>query len=232
MGYILENPPASQPSPVPSYHPSQPQISYPSYYQSPTVQNLGTPSSQPTVQSAAPTLALPAPAQPSESCYSEFDEAEEAVYQHEIALISQKFNRIPSYTSPKQNFRSNQNGRYPPRNNNNYQRGHHQSGQNQNRYYQKTEEQHQEKPKTIPAASTNQIQPPEKNETEVNKCHNCGGLWHYAADCRAPRNYPKEKEEEKVKAFVAFGNVEIRSSGDEDEHVENKQKEEKALANA
>ncbi|KAI3691358.1 hypothetical protein L2E82_49702 [Cichorium intybus] len=87
-----------------------------------------------------------------------------------------------------------------------------------NRYYHKTEEQHQEKPKTAPAASTNQVQTPEKNETEVIKCHN------YAADCRAPRNYPKEKEEEKVKSFVASGNVKVWSSGDEDEHFENKRK--------
>ncbi|KAI3503839.1 hypothetical protein L1887_32293 [Cichorium endivia] len=61
-------------------------------------------------------------------------------------------------------------------------------------------------------------------ESDVIKCHNCGGLWHYAADFRAPRNYPKAKEEEKVKAFVASGNVEIWSSGDDDEQFENKHK--------
>ncbi|KAI3510730.1 hypothetical protein L1887_17863 [Cichorium endivia] len=71
-----------QATPVPSYHPSQPQISYPSYYQTLTVQNHGTSASQPTIQSAAPTLALPDPVrvQPSESHYSEYDEAEEATY--------------------------------------------------------------------------------------------------------------------------------------------------------
>ncbi|KAI3510727.1 hypothetical protein L1887_17860 [Cichorium endivia] len=245
--YILpanyQNPPApqirpsqnpqvvQQQTPVPSYHPSQPQISYPSYYQTPTVQFQTPPAPQPTIQSAAPTLAIPAPFQPSESCYSEYDEAEKAAYQQE-AMISQKFNRILSYTSLKKNFRSsNQNAGYPSRNNNNYQRGHHQSGQNQNRYYQKTEEQHQEKPKMAPAASTNQVRTPEKNETEVIKYHNCGGIWHYAADCRAPRNYPKEKEEEKVKAFVApSGNVEVWSSGDEDEHFENKRKRGKCIS--
>ncbi|KAI3510685.1 hypothetical protein L1887_17817 [Cichorium endivia] len=150
-----------QPNTIPSYHPSQPQTSYPSYYQNPTVQYQSSPTSQPSIQSKTPTLARPAPVQTTESSYSEYDEAEEAAYQHEIAMISQ---------------------------------------------------------------NTNQVQTPEKNESEVIKYHNCGGLWHYAADCRALRNYPKVKEDEKVKAFVASGNVEIWSSGDEDKHFENKRK--------
>ncbi|KAI3708761.1 hypothetical protein L2E82_38185 [Cichorium intybus] len=183
------------------------------------IQYQPPPTSQQSIQSKTPNLALPAPVQIFESCYSEYDEAEEASYQHEIAMISQKFNRIPSYSSPKKYFRpSNQNGGHQSKYN--YQKGHHQSGQN--RYYPKPEKQHQEKPKAVPAVSTNQVHTPEKNESELIKCHNCGGLWHYAADYRAPRNYSKEKEEEKVTTFVASGNVEIWSSGDEDEHFENK----------
>ncbi|KAI3518309.1 hypothetical protein L1887_06887 [Cichorium endivia] len=81
-----------------------------------------------------------------------------------------------------------------------------------------------EKAKSDPAISTNQVPTSEKKESDVIKCHNCGGLWHYAADCRAPRNYPKAKEEEKLKAFIASGNVEIWSSGDDDEQFENKRK--------
>ncbi|KAI3790917.1 hypothetical protein L2E82_04348 [Cichorium intybus] len=196
-----------------------PQISYPSNYQNPSVQYQSSQVSQPSIQSKSPTLALPAPVQTTESYYSEYDEAEETTYQPEIAMISQKFNRIPSHSSPKKNYRpSNQNSDYQPRSN--YQKGHQQSGQNC--YYQKPENQQQEKPKTAPADSTNQVPTSEKKESEVIKCHNCGGLWHCAADCRAPRNYPKAKEEEKVKAFVASGNVDIWSSGDDDEQYENK----------
>ncbi|KAI3503807.1 hypothetical protein L1887_32258 [Cichorium endivia] len=159
---------SQQTNPIPSYHPSQPQISYPSNYQTLT-----------------------------------------------------KFNRIPSYSGPKKNFRpSNQNGGFQPRNN--YQRGYQNSGQN--RHYQKPEEQQPEKAKPDPAISTNQVPTSEKKESDVIKCHNCGGLWHYAADCRAPRNYPKAKEEEKVKAFIASGNVEIWSLRDDDEQFENKRK--------
>ncbi|KAI3518385.1 hypothetical protein L1887_07060 [Cichorium endivia] len=212
---------SQQTNSIPSYHPSQPQISYPSNYQTPTKQYQSSPISQPSIQSKSPTLALPAPVQTSDSYYSEYEEEEEAAYQHEIALISQKFNRIPSYSGPKKNFRpSNQNGGFQPRNN--HQRGHQHSGQN--RHYQKPEDQQQEKAKPDPAISTNQAPTPEQKESDVNKCHNCGGPWHYAADCRAPRNYPKTKEEEKVKAFVASGNVEIWSSGDDDEQFENKRK--------
>ncbi|KAI3499670.1 hypothetical protein L1887_35474 [Cichorium endivia] len=71
---------------------------------------------------------------------------------------------------------------------------------------------------------SNTVPTAEAKESEVIKCHNCGGLWHYAADCQAPRNYPKAREEEKVKAFVASGNVEIWSSGDDDEQFEKKRK--------
>ncbi|KAI3723557.1 hypothetical protein L2E82_35214 [Cichorium intybus] len=212
---------SQQTNSIPSYHPSQPQISYPYNYQTPTKQYQSSPISPPTIQSKSPTLALPAPVQTSDSYYSEYDEAEEAAYQHEIALISQKFNRIPSYSGPKKNFRpSNQNGGFQPRNN--HQRGHQHSSQN--RHYQKPEDQQQEKAKPDPTISTNQVPTSEQKESDVIKCHNCGGLWHYAADCRAPRNYPKTKEEEKVKAFVASGNVEIWSSGDDDEQFENKRK--------
>ncbi|KAI3690739.1 hypothetical protein L2E82_48946 [Cichorium intybus] len=220
------SPQPQQSNSIPSYHLSQPQISYPSYYQTPTVQYQSSQISQPSIQSKSPTLALPAPVQTTESYYYEYDEAEEAAYQHEIAMISQKFNIILSYSGPKKNFRSsNQNAGYQPQNN--YQKGHQQSGQN--RYYQKPEEHQQEKKKPDPAISTNQVLTPEKKELNVIKCHNCGGLWHYTADCRAPRNYPKAKEEEKVKAFVASENVEIWSSGDDDEQFENKRKRGKAF---
>ncbi|KAI3496687.1 hypothetical protein L1887_39058 [Cichorium endivia] len=184
---------------IPSYHPSQPQISYPSNYQTPTKQYQSSPISPPSIQSKSPTLALPAPVQTPDSYYSEYDEAEEAAYQHEIALISQK---ISTQKQPS--------------------RGHQHS--DQNRHYQKSEDQQQEKSKPHPAISTNQTPTSEHKESDVIKCHNCGGLWHYAADCRAPRNYPKTKEEDKVKAFVASGNVEIWSSGDDDEQFENKRK--------
>ncbi|KAI3505837.1 hypothetical protein L1887_28124 [Cichorium endivia] len=202
---------------IPSYHPSQPQISYPSNYQTPTNQLKSSSTSQPSIQSKSRTLALPAPVQASDSHYSEYDESEEAAYQHEIALISQKFNRISSYSNTKKNYRpTNQNGGSQSRN---YQRGHkiHHS-------YQKPEVQHQDKTKSDPVISSNTIPTAETKESEVIKCHNCGGPWHYAADCRAPRNYPKAREEEKVKAFVASGNVEIWSSGDDDEQFENKRK--------
>ncbi|KAI3510720.1 hypothetical protein L1887_17853 [Cichorium endivia] len=169
---LTQNSPQSQQTnSIPSYHPSQPQISYPSNYQTPTKQYQSSPISQPSIQSKSPTLALPAPVQTSDSHYSEYDEAEEAAYQHEIALISQNFNRIPSYSGPKKNFRpSNQNGGFQPRNN--YQRGHQNSGQN--RHYQKSEDQQQEKAKPDPAISTNQTPTPEQNESDVIKCHNFG----------------------------------------------------------
>ncbi|KAI3510751.1 hypothetical protein L1887_17885 [Cichorium endivia] len=190
------SPQSQQTNPIPSYHPSQPQISYPSNYQTPTVQYQSSPISLPSIQSKTPTLALPAPVQTTESYYSEYDEAEEAAYQHEISLISQKFNRIPSYSGPKKNFRpSNQNGGFQPRNN--YQKGHQNIGQN--RHHQKPEEQQQEKAKPDPAISTNQVPTSEKKESDA-------------------------KEEEKVKAFIASGNVEIWSSGDDDEQFENKRK--------
>ncbi|KAI3503823.1 hypothetical protein L1887_32276 [Cichorium endivia] len=112
-----------------------------------------SPSPQPSIQSKTPTLALPATVQTSESCYSEYDEAEEAAYRHEIARNLTEFHHIP--VSRK--------------------------------------------------------------------------IFDLLTKMQAPRNYPKEKEEEKVKAFVASGNVEIWSSGDEDEHFENKRKRGKAF---
>ncbi|KAI3505851.1 hypothetical protein L1887_28154 [Cichorium endivia] len=215
---LAQNVESQQTNSIPSYHPSQPQISYPSNYQTPTNQHKSSSISQPSIQSKSPTLALPAPVQAADSHYSEYDEAEEAAYQHEIALISQKFNRIPSYSNTKKNYRpTNQNGGSQSRN---FQRGH----QNHNHSYQKPEAQHQDKTKPDTIISSNAVPTAETKESKVIKCHNCGGLWHYAADCRAPRNYPKARVEEKVKAFVASGNVEIWSSGDDDEQFENKRK--------
>ncbi|KAL4570004.1 hypothetical protein LXL04_025653 [Taraxacum kok-saghyz] len=151
---------------------------------------------------------------------TESEEEEEEIYQHELALLTQRFNRNTS------GFR-----RFPEK----------RPFVKTKPHYTQFQQSSSTSATTAPAAKGDAPKDaPAEFDGEEIKCHNCGGLNHFARDCRGKKKEEKTgnkayylaklkelEEEEKGKSFVVTKDVEYQVWSDGDGDSDDDDKEER-----